>query len=181
MINENTEIPVSEGKTFDALPEDIYQVVIEDVELKDVAKFEKPNETEKVFNFTFSVMGGEFEGRKLWKKIRPVLSSGSSNNKPSLLFVLLKAVLKRDPRTDVKLTAKDINKLVGKQLRVVVKNTTKGDRTYNNIDSMISSKEDVVATKKEEVKEEPEIPIIGGEDEIDYDEKETIDPKDIPF
>jgi hypothetical protein len=136
-----------EKPKYDALPVDIYQVVIEDINIVEKPKFKKPEENETQLSFTFLVLDEGFEGRRIWKDIRPVMSSGSDKGQASWLYKLFVAVHKAEPE-DVQmygLTSDELNAFIGKQMRLNIGQTpAKEDGTvYNKIEAMLPSKKDL--------------------------------------
>jgi hypothetical protein len=121
-----------ERQEFDPLPEDTYEVEIEEIEDRERDVYEKPGEKEIVVGFTFRIVEkGEFAKRKLWKDAPPVFWPGSQGGSPSTLYSIFSAVTGRKPNeAECKsLNAEDINGLEGKRLRVVVsqKQSRKGE------------------------------------------------------
>jgi hypothetical protein len=168
---------------YPLLPADSYQVVIKDIEeKKDQPVYQKPGETQDKLGFEFEIIEeGEYKGRKLWQDARPIISSGGDSNgkvfSPSTLYRLFCAVnnvkLSQDEADSV--GAKDINGLIGKQVRLVVqqKPNMKGD-LKNKITDFLPVKSQI----------KPPIEDFGDEPKDyvppDY-EPVTIDPSEIPF
>ena len=136
MISDNFKIKkVDVDEQFELLPEGTYEVVIKDVNEKERTKY-KSTETEMALNFEFEVVEGEYKGRLLWKTVSPVYNEGFEGGQPSWLYRILKAcgVEVFEP------TAKDINDLIGKNLKVVIEHKKSKDGTiYSNIVSFLKS------------------------------------------
>lgn len=158
MIPKNYQVQQggnSEG--FEPLPADTYQVEIEDVELKqDVPVYKKPDETEDRFSFKFRVVDeSEWNGRYLWKEMRPVMSAGSGTYDPSILYKIYCAVHNIKPgelsEDEVKSVGGDkVNDMVSKQVRIVVdqKANTKGE-IKNRITGFLPLKVKAIPKKAE--------------------------------
>jgi hypothetical protein len=130
-INPNWAAP--ERKSFPALPEDTYQVVIKDAELQEGKAFQSDDIIDQI-KFTFEIVGGEFSGRKLWKQVNPVISAGGPNKKPANFNLLYEAVYNKTPYADqlTKIDADLINAFIGKELRLIVRQTPGQDGLMRN-------------------------------------------------
>lgn len=125
------------------LPEGIYLVKINDVNLKTRARFKNPDETEDVFSFEFGVLDPEYLDRKLWKNVTPSLFAGTEGLSPSGLYELIRVTSK--PLTPAECEAgiggEQINKMIGKELNLVVKVKSFPDGSQRNIiDSVVKAK-----------------------------------------
>lgn len=118
-------IKKGEGKTFEPLTQDTYQIQILDVEEIETNKYMSD---EKITQFMFktAVVDGEYEGRLLFVFTSQSWYDGSKQGtRPSKLFNLFKAVYafyKKDVDLSKMqtITDKEINNLIDKQLRVSV-------------------------------------------------------------
>lgn len=152
MLPENYKAKEAQKVEFDPLPEDIYQVEIADAALVDAPVYKKPDETEELINFEFVVLDeGQFRGRRLWKKVRPVINEGGNGFKASFLYELMckamKIQLKKQEALDLA-----INVLLGKQLVVAVDaKPGKNDKVWNNIRSFTQVKDMLEPFEKSEV------------------------------
>ena len=178
-IPKNWEAP--KPKEFPPLPDDIYQVFIEDVSLVKGTAYKSNKEVWQLV-FRFRVLDdGEFYGRRLWRRVNPVISAGGANKKPANFNLIYEAVYKRTPYQDqlTNITGEVINNFIGRQLRIAVRKTVDDTgKPVNRIDSYLPVKNEFPLPedwKKPETEE-----II--EEGADYDLEERIkEEQDIPF
>lgn len=140
---------------FELMPADTYDVEIENIELlENKPVFNKPDETEDRFKFTFRITDGEFANRKLWIEARPVMSAGTANLTPSWLYRIYCAVnqvkLSDDEAKGV--SGDMVNAMIGRKLRVIVqqKATKKGD-LRNKITDVLPLKQSAASKPKDDV------------------------------
>ena len=197
-IPENTELKTPEKKVWPVMPEDMYQV-----EITDIAAEEDEWEGKKkdVFKFEFTIIEpGEYYGRKLWKKGSRVAPCPSSTNKAPLTWKVVSAV-KKHPFTEDEgksFSAKDMNALIGQQLRIGVTVTAPKEdgKQFNNAESFFMAKSllppfDEAKVKKDEPSKPTPAEIVakasGGRiapkelapsDELSVEEN---DPEDVGF
>ena len=164
---KKVEIKTSEG--FAPLPADKYTVQIVDVNLVSQLKYQSTEE-EEVLNYQFQILDdnpmpkvkGEEDattrGRFVWKRVRLALNSRSHLGK---LFVAVKGrVLTKDEVEafkDQEVAARECEKLVGKQLNVMVEqNPSKKDPEiiFNNVISFAKVVKELEALPIEERKTE---------------------------
>lgn len=135
MIPKDFKVQTPEKSSFEVLPEDTYQVEIEDIELKTDQPVYQSEEVEDRFSFKFRVVEeGEHNGRYLWLDVRPIMSAGGTGMNASWLYKIYSAV------NQVKLTDEQaksvggdqVNDMVGKQLRVIVKQKPKQNGELRN-------------------------------------------------
>lgn len=121
------------------LPEDTYQVVINDIVQEEQKKYNS-DEIEEVFRFQFKVVEeGVCYGEKLIKSVRPILSEGFEGGNPSWLYRIYEAAgLSVNPEKEIK--AEDVNSLIGKQIRLIVKVVEKEGKKYNKITDILKAK-----------------------------------------
>lgn len=178
------EIKADTGTEFEIIPEDTYQAVIDSVELKEQAKYRKPTETEEVLVFRFAILSTdpELNSRLVWKRIKPVVNAGFKNGNASSLYVLLKAVLKKEPDMEKVYSSEDINGLVDKQVRLLieVKKTQKDGREYNKVSTILATKEDMEVSA-EILEQRQTLEEKRKEKEASTVEKGGVKVKDIPF
>jgi hypothetical protein len=180
-VPNDWEAPKS--KEYPPLPEDVYQVFIKDVELTKGKAYQSNDEIWQL-NFTFQVLEeGEFYGRRLWKRITPVISAAKANKKPANFNLVYEAVYKKTPYENqlAAINASVINDFIGKQLRLAVREAVSEEgKPVNRIDSYLATKKELPLPKKElEDNEEKEEPAQEGED---YDINERIkEESDIPM
>lgn len=135
------------GVSYEVIPEDVYEVVIASITPKEAKKY-MSEEMETVLLVEFVIVGGEHEGAKIFKRVRPKLGI---NPKPSNLYQVWAATLGKNPGED-SFPDFHLSNLIGKQLRVTVTNTQKGDLTYNNVNTMMVSKAaKAVQAEKEDI------------------------------
>jgi hypothetical protein len=93
---------------------------------------------EKVLNFEFIVQDEGFNGRKLWKKIRPIINSGFEGGQPSMLFILVSAIVGKGEEREI--TAEFLNTLIDKKVRVMVKNKEGKKGTFSVVSDFLPVK-----------------------------------------
>lgn len=137
------EPQIPEKKEYLLLPEDIYIVEVGDITDEERPVYNKPDETEKVMKFQFVVIGGEFDGQSIFMNVKPTLFPGNAGLSPSALYQILSAVNGKalDDEDLQGVTTQDINNLIHKEIRVVVKHrqTDKGD-TRHKVESFLPMK-----------------------------------------
>lgn len=135
MLSENFKISRPEKKEYDLLPEDVYEAVIKNAEDVIQTKYQSKEE-ESVIEFTFEITKGEFKDRKLWKKIRPMVSGAFEKGQASGLYILLKAV--NGEVLDGEVSSELINNLIGKEVKIVVIiKESDSKKQYNKIDNFL--------------------------------------------
>lgn len=149
-ISLNTKFEIPERKTFDAMPADMYQVQITDITEKLMPPYGKPfdipDEEKEIFlNYEFTILDdGEYRGRKLWKTVRPVPPTPPEDAKfkPSWMWKIVSAVNGEamSYANGINWGAEETNALIGKQLRLTVTKTDKGEKSYNNITEVLPVK-----------------------------------------
>jgi len=131
------------GEGFEPLPVDVYQV-----ELFDITSELKPNKfndgaMERILNFQFTVVDeGEYRGRNLWRNFVPSMLYISQKNGKNVLYQIIEAFIGRELK-EAEIATMDsstINKLIGFQCRVSVKNKDHNGKTYSNIESFLPKK-----------------------------------------
>lgn len=143
------KISKSTGSEFKPLPADMYQIQITDVEEREGFKF--GSTTEKVVQFMFKaevVEGDETGGRLVIFTSQSWFGGGGKgSSRASKLFDLCKAVYgEKSPILAMdEITDKEINGLVGKQLRVTVQ-VTESDR--NKVTGFLPIKKEIPYTSK---------------------------------
>ena len=149
MLDETFEVKKPEKKDFTLIPEGIYEASIVDVNEKERRKY-KSTETEQALNFQFEIEEGEYKGNYLWKMVSPVYNEGFEGGQPSWLYQIFRAcgALVVEP------TAQDINGLIGKRVKIIVKHKESKDGNYYAIISDFlkseSSGEDLLDDIEEE-------------------------------
>ncbi len=168
-LNINLQKQEGEKKEYDLIPDDTYEVVIENIEKKEQKMFES-EEMEDVLEFRFAfVEEGDHKGRKLWKYARIKLSP-AGEYPASTLYKIYSSVTNTslDWGGLDELNSKDIEDLQGKRLRLVVGNRKVGSgknkgNTVNAITGYLPTKMDSNEYKEEtaeptEEQKEKEIP-----------------------
>ena len=140
------------GAEYDPLPEDVYLVKITKIDKIQDKKWQS-DQLETKLNFEFSLLSEEYKGRKLYRKVRPVLSY---QPKESNLYSIACAALR------FKLGDKDfeefhLSNLMDKELRVSTAVVEKNGKKYNNIAAFLKSK-NAETSKEPEIEETIEIP-----------------------
>jgi hypothetical protein len=173
MIDENFVAPKKETADYTPLPDDMYQV-----ELLDVTSERRPTydtrlspddqkEYETVLNFQFTVLdegeveGKQLRGRNIWQNFVPSYLYISSKHGKNALYQIVEALTGQAVTPEQEaygITGKILNALIGSQCRVVTRKKTKGDKTFNNIDSFMPVKAplgSLTAEEKEAAKVKP--------------------------
>lgn len=198
-VTSESKVEAPQGRTWKPIPEDIYQVVIKDVEEKIMKKYQ--SEEEELFDmFKFMILDGTGDAALAQVSCFCSLKWFSGNKKasPSKLVTLVKAVYAfyYPNLSVVELEAEDmdfkvINDLIGKQLRIAVKLTTDG--TNNKVTEFMAIKQELTVpdevkvqfpkvniAKPKGVVEVPAEPVAGGEaEELKVDGEVT--PEELPF
>lgn len=173
-IPNDYEIPINAGskQEFELLPDDVYEVVISNLDLKKDQPVYQSTEIEDKFAFEFTVVEeGKYKGRKLWLDTRTVMGAGFDGGSPSWLYRIFCAVnsIQLSDTEAKSITANNINGLSGKSLRVVVKQKLSATgKTRNKI-------VDVMPTKLSLKPLEFDSPVSTPTDD------EEISVEDIPF
>lgn len=155
-----------ENKTeFETIPEDVYQVQITDIKEKLKAPYQAPagtEATEPFYGFEFTILDeGKFRGRKLWKDVKPVLPFAKPGSKEPWLHKIIAAVHGK-ALTFAEAESygvEQLNALIGKQLRVLVKNSPpKADgKVFSNLESVMHTKNQMPAWEPKSEKKESTI------------------------
>ncbi|HEX8196374.1 MAG TPA: hypothetical protein VF571_09315 [Pyrinomonadaceae bacterium] len=149
-VSPNTKFEIPERKIYDAIPGDVYQVQVTDISEKLMPPYGKPfdipdEEKETFINFEFTILDdGEYRGRKLWKAVRPVPPTPPEDSKfkPSWMYRIVSAIqgMPMTYANGIDWGADQTNDLIGKQMRVTVTKTEKGEKSYNNITEVLPAK-----------------------------------------
>lgn len=210
MVNEDFTVEKKEGKSFEPLPENIYQVELLDVNTEDRPTYDTRNKPdgekifEKVFNFQFTLLSGmdngqSLRGRNVWENFVPTYLYVSSKHGKNKLYEVIEGLLGRSLTAEEEangISGKQINGLIGKQVRVGVKNKKKADgKVFDNIEQYypietlinpLSFEEREKAQVKEKTKETPSevIPVESVESFLATHQgdnmTETVSMDDIP-
>jgi hypothetical protein len=129
MTDNIDDIKIVITEDFETIPEDTYEVVISDIKKTEAPVYKNPDAMETVYTFEFTVLSGEYEGRKLFRRIRPKLSLKPN---PSNLYKVWKAVTGKEHAKD-EFNDFHVSSLLNRTVKVITENTTKGDQTYTNI------------------------------------------------
>lgn len=184
MIHENFPVEKQEKKEFPLLPENVYQCELVDVNLEEKPKYQEPNEKEKKFSFQFALLAGvdkdgkSLRGRSIWKNFVPVYLYIGKNGKNSL-YQVIEALLGRELSLEEEsfLSTDFINNLVGKQARLIVKQTAgKDGKVYSNIDSLLSIEGELKGLTPEEREA-----CISKKNKDEAVEESEIRAEDVPF
>lgn len=201
MLSSDLKVEKKEAMEYSPLPEDVYQVELLDIHSEKKPTFDTRNKSdeekqyETVLNFQFVLLDGSedgksLRGRNLFENFVPVYLYISSKNGKNKLYKIVEALLGHELtlEEEAKLDGEFLNSLVGKQIRVGTKITTKGDKTYSNIDKYLKAnnqlpslsdeeKENARVKKDEEKSEDKQ----GDYEAINNTQSDEIDPNDIPF
>lgn len=140
-----------EAPSFQLLPNDVYQVVITDVEKHEGLKYMSTEKQEQL-KLKLSVCDpGEFNGSQLMAFSSYKWFDGGTSSSPSKLYAIFQAVYGfYEPKADLQTFEPEminmdmINGLIGKQMRVTVMQTQKGK---NKIESYMKIKEELPLPK----------------------------------
>ena len=138
------DIQISITQDFDVLPEDMYEVVISTIKEDRRKKYQSEGE-ETVLKIEYTILKGDYEGRKLFQTIRPKLGTGDKSGKASNLYKLWCAVEGK------KFTKEDfanfhLSSLLNRVLKVVTENKESGDRTFSNVSTFLKVSADTKDT-----------------------------------
>ena len=195
MINEEFKIEKKEAQEYEPLPENVYQVELLDIEVQEKLKYQSKDEYEKVFSFQFTLLAGRdrkgesLRGRNIWRNYVPTYLFISQKNGKNALYQIIEAIIGHDmtPEDEATMDTAFLNKLIGQQCRVLVKNTTKDNKTYSNIENFLpiemqaprlNAEEKEKATVKKEDKPQVTVQTANGEMPVNG---EVIDTRKIDF
>lgn len=166
------KIPKRESTGFPPVPEDIYQVEVYDIIALQKPAYKKPDVMETVLKFQFTILeDGEFQDkegktqklrcRNIWRDYVPAALWSSKKNGKNVLWQIIEAVIMREltPAEVDSMDSEFLNKIIGYQCRIVIKNTKDDDgKVWNNIDSFLPKKgslPSLTAEEREQVKVKP--------------------------
>ena len=121
---------------FETLPEDVYKVVISAIKRIEDKKYQS-EEKETKFRFEFTVLEGDFEGHKLFQKVRTKLAG---QPKPSNLWMIWKATDGGKEHSKEEYPSFHVSSLINRNLKVTTENVTKGTATYTNVKAYLPLK-----------------------------------------
>jgi len=172
VVGSNVTVP--QGKEFELLPVDVYQVELVDVSIKTQTKYQSTEE-EDVFVFDFAVIEeGEHYGRHMWQYCAQKLSkyNGGSNLYKVLVGLNGGKDLSQEAFESPEVTLADdaINALIGKQVRISVGQKAKQDKTMKNIiEAYLPVKTELPAFDKSKVVVAEVAPEKDLADEVSFD------------
>lgn len=152
-IRENINVPKEEGKTFEVLPADVYQVELVDVNIEEVPNYDDKSKLDKTLSFLFAINEeGEYKGRWLTYRYVPLSLYIGSKGK-NKLYNVIETLLGREMTMEEEATmdTQYIGGLIGNQIRLVVKIKEKGDKKSNIIESLLVVKSNLAPFTREEV------------------------------
>ena len=143
MLIQPISVGKQEGKEYEILSEDIYQVELLDVNQAERPTYETrlmPKEQQKfdlVFNFDFVLLENELRGRRIWANFIPSYFYVSKKTGKNKLYLSVESLLDLDltidEYTQMEMNAASfLNSLVGKQCRVMIKHKEGKDRIFAN-------------------------------------------------
>lgn len=150
----SSRVEAPAGQTFSVIPEDVYQVVVKDVDEKVMKKYQS-DEDETFYVFKLAILGdvpAEILGQTVSIFATRKWFSGSKKASPSKLVNFVKAIYAYYyPKLSVvELEAEDmtpevINDLIGKQLRITIKVKPRADGNgdTNNVTEFMSIKKEL--------------------------------------
>jgi len=193
MLPANFIAPKEEKQSYDALPEDIYQVELLDIIEEMKPKYKQEGE-EKKLKCTFAVLShDELRKRLLFRNYVPATLYIGKDGK-NVLYQIAEALLRREVTTEEEATGLSgelLNSFVGKQCKVFVKQTKKGENTYSNIDRFLKAesalqpltteeKEDLLKSLNKDKKKD-EVVDTATEMAAGAEEPQEVTVDDIPF
>lgn len=180
MLSPNITTPQKEKMEFDPIPADVYQVELLDISDKQAPTYNDKTKMETVLSFQFVLLEGkdgekDLRGRNIWRNFVPNYFYEGNKGKNTTMQIV-EAILGRE-RTIEEIAwwgIENWNDLLGKQLRVVIENTTKDKKTYSNIKTFMKKKGDLTPLTEEEkekakVKKKEEEKAEKEEEEINID------------
>lgn len=187
MINENIKVEKIERIEYPPIPEDVYQVELLDINMEEKPSYNDKTKLEKVLSFQFTLLNGKhneesLRGRNIWRNFVPVSLYIGKNGK-NVLYQIIEALYKRELTREEEslLETKRLNKLIGKQCRVVIKHTKKDDIVYNNISNFLIAENSIEKLTNEE-KEQSKVKKNNSENEKNNNEMDyEVDTSDISF
>lgn len=175
MITKPLNVAGAKAKEFELLPKDVYQVELQDVEVKEQTKYQS-TETQEVLNFTFVVIeDGKYYGRKIWQTCSQVMANGK---KQSNLYKVMAALEGREFTVEECVDPAFLNDeafmngQVGKQLRLTIgqKVGEQSGKMKNFIDSFLPVKTLLPKFDKTKVVKEDDAGAAEKQTEINADE-----------
>ena len=145
---KSVSVEAGNGKKFDPLPPDVYQVEILDIEEREGTKYQS-SEVETQISVKFVVIeAGPHYGRFIWSSCSPKVTGGTKQSK---LYQVIVAALNREFTRDELQKAHEIvtpeflNGLIGKQLRLTLSQKDKQDGSgrTNKIEAYMPKKTDL--------------------------------------
>jgi len=187
MIKTNFQIEKKEGQKFDPLPENVYQVELLDIEMKEKPNYKKTG-LENVLEFQFTLLNGKdksesLRGRNIWRNFVPTCLYVGKNGK-NVLYQIIEAIdgQEMSPEREATLDTAEINSLIGKQCRVVTKNKKDGDKVFSNIESFLTIENELPKLTQEEKEKATLRDKKEEKTEAVYPEEESVvDTSRIPF
>ena len=153
MLQEGIIFGEQESKTYEPLPEDMYQVELVDIEMQEKPNYNDKTKLENVLSFQFVIVEeGEFRGRSIWRNFVPTYLYIGKNGK-NALYQITEAMIMRALKDEEKANfgSSYINKLISYQCRVLLKNKpSKDGKVFSNIDSFLPKKEALKSLTEEE-------------------------------
>jgi hypothetical protein len=165
-IEQPLTIKKEEGKVYDPLPENIYQVELLDVSSKETETYDSKlskgavKEYETVLTFQYTLLAGKnkegesLRGRNVWDNFVPASLYIGKNGK-NKLYKIVESLLGRELTPEEEAMGIDhdfLNDLIGKQMRIGTKNNAskKTDAIYTNADTYYPSENDLEPLSEKE-------------------------------
>lgn len=167
MLNDDFKAEKKEKAEYPPLPENVYQVELLDVTMQEKPTYDTRNKPdaekkyEQLLTFQFTLLAGKdkdgqpLRGRNIWRNFVPSYLYIGKKGK-NVLYQIIEAVLDRELTKEEDATGisgKQLNSLIGKQCRIVVKNNKKDENIYSNIESFLPSEAQYNSLTDEEKKE----------------------------
>lgn len=157
------KIKQGEAKSFPPVPDDIYQVELLDISVKQKPSYNDKSVLEDLLSFQFTILDEGHRGRNIWRDYVPLELYVSRKKGKNLLYQIIEAIIMR-PLKPEEVEAMDsdfLNRLIGYQCRVIVKTKKGDDGDYNYIESFLPKKESMTKLTDDE-KEEARVKVKQG-------------------
>jgi ribosomal protein L21 len=191
MLDNNFMASQMEATQYSVIPEDVYQVELLEITAKEVMVKDpkKGDHFETKLSFQYVLLNGQdngesLRGRSVWANFVPSYLYISLKNGKNKLYKVVESLLGRQLTQEEilgGLSGPFFNGLIGKQCRVGIEHTVKGEKTYANPETWYKADSLLTALSAEE-KEKATVKKKDGSVSVQTEEeKPKIDPKDIPF
>ena len=194
MLDNNFVASQMEATKYPVIPEDIYPVELLEITAKEelVKDPKRGDRMETKLSFQYVLLNGTDEngeplrGRSVWANFVPSYLYVSQVKGKNKLYKVVESLLGRQLTQEEIMTGLNgtfLNGLIGKQCRVGIKHTIKGEKTYANPDVWYKSDTPLNALTEEEkqnatVKKKEGVTSVTTKEDVQFEE---VDPDKIPF